>query len=135
MAKIKSTKGGVGEGADAAASEKDKVQPVLTTERLFNAIINELVRSRIRFRSLLQVLTSEGLVHMKSYVAEYEKQEQESFAALADSLLLDPIEFFQRHSEWMNSERGGKFAQITSNYARPSVTLTPNSLDDSDADG
>lgn len=106
-----------------SASEPRPGETTLTHEQLMNSIVNELVRSRIRFRSLLRLLVSKGLLEMSEYVAEYEDQERESFGALADVMMLNRVDFVSKHEDWLKSERGGKFAVLNEGANRPSVSL------------
>jgi hypothetical protein len=66
---------------------------------------------------------SKGLLQISEFVEEYEEQEQESFLVLADAMLMNDSDLVKKHADWLNSERGGKFAVLTPGKNRPSLNL------------
>lgn len=78
-------------------------------ERLMAAIVNELARSRVRHRALLDILEERGLVKIAEYVERYRLAEERDFKPFVELLLLSPEEFKQRWGDWMaaNAERFG----------------------------
>lgn len=113
--------------SEIATSERQPPQLALTAEQIINALANELVRSRVRFRALLKLLASRGVVEMQQYVEVYEQEEDLSFAALSDLLLVSVQHALQEHPDWMNSSAGARFAaSVTQNRVPPRLTLTQN---------
>jgi hypothetical protein len=96
----------------------------VTTPHLVNALVNEVVRSRVRFRALVRLLIAKGLISEQEYVTEYEAEQDASFIALADILLLDSGVAKEKHRAWLVSERG-RFAAMSGKRNIPRVTLTP----------
>lgn len=78
-------------------------------ERLLASIVNELARSRVRHRALLDVLEQCGLIKIAGYVERYRLDEERDFKPFVELLLLSPEEFKQRWGDWIaaNAERFG----------------------------
>lgn len=78
-------------------------------ERLMASIVNELARSRVRHRALLDLLEARGLIEIAEYVDRYRLEEERDFKPFVELLLLSPEEFKQRWGEWIaaNAERFG----------------------------
>jgi hypothetical protein len=89
---------------EKTAEEMDTSQ-VLTPERLFSAILQELVRLRIRQRALLRLLAKSGAAELEAYNNLYGELEAEDFQPLMELLLLRREEFEKRYPEWLKKER------------------------------
>lgn len=70
-------------------------------ERLLAAMVNELARSRVRHRALLDLLVEHGLIKMVDYVERYRLTEERDFKPFVELLLLSPEQFRERWSDWI----------------------------------
>jgi hypothetical protein len=77
--------------------------------RLIAALVNELARSRVRHRALLDLLERHGSIEIKDYVAQYKEVEERDFLPFVELLLLSPRDFQGKHGDWLaeNTKRFG----------------------------
>lgn len=90
-----------------------------------------MIRARLRHRALLNVLESAHELDISQYVGEYEQEEEKSFAALADILLLNNTDFPSRHHDWVERERD-RF-RLSGTKPQPRIELTPMSENPSES--
>jgi hypothetical protein len=90
---------------EKTAEEADASSRVLTPERLFSTVLQELVRLRIRQRALLRLLAKSGAAELEAYNKLYGELEAEDFQPLMELLLLRREEFEKRYPEWLEKER------------------------------
>lgn len=90
-----------------ASASQDALE--IPQDRMLAAIINELARSRVRHRALLDLLEAHAVVDMAKYVERYRSQEERDFKPFVELLLLSPEQFRERWSDWVsaNEERYG----------------------------
>jgi hypothetical protein len=77
--------------------------------RLIAALVNEIARSRVRHRALLDLLEKNGTIEMRRYIEQYKSVEEHDFVAFVELLLLSPSEFQTKNAEWLaaNTQRFG----------------------------
>lgn len=98
-------------GPDAELLEPKPVEDGVSIPhaRLMASIVNEIARSRARFRALLDILEESGHIEIARFVDAYRQAEEKDFVPFVDLLLLSAPQFASKHESWLkqNKERFG----------------------------
>jgi hypothetical protein len=116
--------------ADAGTAANDHGHDShLPLAEILSALMMESVRSRLRHRALLEILSSEGKLDLHQYIEVYRREEELDFHPLADMLFLPREDFMKAHGEWLEHDQK-KFGFST--RERPAIALTPATHDAAD---
>lgn len=103
--------------------------PRLSADVLFGRIVNELIRSRIRHRALLEALADAGQLDIGKYRQIYSEMEARDYRVMGDLLVLPKDQFETQHREWLEAEhkrfgfhRRAPIPQIQFDASPPSET-------------